>query len=292
MGDGLSHTDVFWAPPTMPAPATRSAAQQTPHHEKGPLGPVTIVPDYYGQTAPGTIRESDYKRMTDVYGRIEAGQSQVKFDDSGFFKDAKGNPISLKDQPVEYLKAMNRADDFREQYMGHLAELVKTPAGLQLLEQLDHSKHSTTIALSDNNHVDAADWKNAHVDKRGRAGKGSDTVVGIDPAATTWPARDETCNSDHVEPWTQDRSRFGFYHELVHAYFYNRGEGAIGGHNHSACAGMQWNIPNWEWQAVGLGPYARNDVSENTIRQQMGAPLRPSYGGTAYDDPDPIKHRR
>ena len=162
---------------------------------------------------------------------------------------------------------------------------VKTPAGLQLLEQLDGSKHKTTIQHGiGGNFALPGDWDQAHVQADGSRGKGSATTVIADPSATEWDG--ETCQQG-TQPWMADRPRWGFYHELVHAYQNNRGEAERDGHGHAQCVTeYPHELANEEWQTVGLGPYAARSVSENTIRAQMGVALRETYSGMRYGGSD------
>jgi hypothetical protein len=247
---------------------------------------MAVVPDnYVGPMPAGAVRQSDYQRMVRVYGNIDSGKSSVQFDTSNFFKDADGNDLSMLSDPGAYMDAIVKAAEFRGQYMGYMQDLVKTPAGLQLLEQLDGSKHKTTIQHgTGGNFAIPGEWEQAHVQVDGTRGTGSGSTVIADPNATEWDG--ETC-AQGKQPWMADRPRWGFYHELVHAYQNNRGEAERMGHGHAQCVTeYSHELANEEWQTVGLGPYASRSVSENTIRAQMGAPLRETYSGMRYDGPD------
>jgi hypothetical protein len=165
---------------------------------------------------------------------------------------------------------------------------VKTPAGLQLLTRLDRSDHKTTIQHS--TEVNAADPMTSdnnaagHLDRGGVPGGGTDVKVYAAPNLTEWDG--EMCQHGY-QPWMKDRPKFAFYHELVHAYHFNRGDNELDGHSHAQCVPeYAHEIAKKEFQAVGLGPYAANAVSENAIRSQMGAPLRPTYSGASWDGPD------
>lgn len=279
-------------PNVAPMPRPVRDAEDLTHQRQGPLGNTSVVPDdYVGPMPPGTLRETDYRRMEKVYGNIESGNSSIRFDTSSFFKDEAGKDLSLMSDPLAYLKAMGEAGQFRQQYMGYMQELVKTPAGLQLLEQLDSSKHSTTIQHGvDGNLAEPKDNEPGHLTRDGRPGAGTDVTVTGAPSQTEWDG--ETCHQGK-QPWMEDRPKFGFYHELVHAYHFNRGTNELDGHNHAACVTeYPHEIAKKEFQAVGLGPYQANAVSENAIRAQMGAPLRPTYSGTAWDDPDPWAQKK
>ena len=280
------------------------ALQQPPGHDRirteedlthqvhGPLGTMSVVPDnYVGPMPAGAVRQSDYHRMTSVYGNIASGHSQVQFDTSNFFKtgDNKDKDLSLLDDPMGYLKAMGEAAAFKQQYMHFVQDLVKTPAGLQMLETLDQSKTTTKIERADpgnGNVTQAAVSEDSIVQPDGSHGKGTSSQIWVDPTAKDWDA--ESCHSG-VQPWMADRPRFGFYHELVHAYHNSRGDAAVSPHGHgqTLCSDphdLAWPIVETEWQTAGLGPYAGSAVSENAIRAQMGGPQRPTYSGGTYED--------
>lgn len=254
--------------------------QDLTHQVQGPLGPMTVVPDDYAGPMPaGAVRQTDYHRMTSVYGNIESGQSSLQIDTSDFFKDK-----NLLQDPAGYMQAVGDAAAFRGRYMGYMQDLVKTPAGLEMLEQLDSSKFTTTLKHGEGgNAAQARDWDNAFVHD-GKPGKGSGSDVFLDPNAAEWDG--ENCHG--TQPWMTDRPRFGFYHELVHAYHNTRGDADVSEHGHgfTMCGDphdIPWPIQQTEWQTAGLGPYAGLSVSENAIRAQMGVPLRTTYSGGTYE---------
>lgn len=159
-----------------------------------------------------------------------------------------------------------------------------------MLEQLDHSKNQTVIERNgpgSGNNTEANDNDAAHLnDITRQPSAGSGSRVGVDPTATEW---DGECGE---AAWMKDRPRFGFYHELVHAYHNDRGDAEVwGGYQRAGCdAGVDQNplampIGNWEWQTAGLGPWANESVSENAIRGQLGAPMRPAYSGRTWQPP-------
>lgn len=280
----LSHQPAPVQGPQRPAPV-RDADDLT-HMRQGPLGSMAVVPDdYVGPMPPNAVRETEYRRMESVYGNIDSGQSSMQFDTSSFFK-RDGKDLSLLEDPLAYMEAVKNAGDFRSQYMGYIQDLVKTPAGLQLLEQLDGSKHTTTIERGDGvNFVEAEDNTAAHLDEQGLSRGGSKSKVSVDPTLTEWDG--EMCGGRKKQPWMENRPQFAFYHELVHAYHNVRGDAANEGHGHAQCVTeYPHELGNWEFQAVGLGPWAGNSVSENTTRAQMGAPLRPTYSGQKYGGAD------
>jgi hypothetical protein len=206
------------------------------HQVDGPLGRMTVVPDNYAGPMPsGAVRKSDYQRMVTVYGNIASGRSSVQFDMSSFFESEDGKDLSLLTNPVAYLAAMAGANEFKQQYMGYLQELVRTPAGLQLLETLDSSKYKTRIQHGEGGNATNADvTEDAYVGADGAFAKGTGSKIWVDPRATEWDA--ETCTQGR-QPWMKDRPRWGFYHELVHAYHNSRGDAVTSprGHGWTLC---------------------------------------------------------
>jgi hypothetical protein len=45
---------------------------------------------------------------------------------------------------------------------------------------------------------------------------------------------------------------------------------------------MHKDTRNSEWQATGLGPWAKDPISDNAIRRQMNKAERPEYGMVTY----------
>lgn len=275
------------APSVAPPRPVRSEEDLT-HTRQGPIGPTHVVPDgYTGPQPPGAISESDYQRMQAVYGNIASGESSLRFDTANFFQNDDGTPKSLLADPLGYAKAALDAGAFKVQYMEYVQDLVKTPAGLKMLEQLDHSKFETIISQNsagDGNNTKPDNSDNSAYDRvTGLPSKGTASKIEVDPTATVW---DGECGN---EPWMADRPRFGFYHELVHAYHNTRGDAeSWGGHLRAGCDPhvdedpVAWPIGNVEWHTAGLGPWANESVSENSIRGQMGVPLRPTYSGRTW----------
>lgn len=255
------------------------------HVNYGPLGAVPVVADaYVGPMPQNAIRESDYRRMIRIVERIDSGESSIQFDVSNFLGGEGGSPLVLTDG-VAHVKADAEAAKFKQQYVGYIRELVKTPAGLQLLTQLDGSHHKTTIKHNTaRNGVDPKNNEAGHVSPEGVPGAGTEVTVFAAPNLTEWTA--ELCHLGKQQ-WMNDRPKFAFFHELVHAYHLNRGDNELDAHGHAQCMiHYPRRIAKMEFQAVGLGPYAADAVSENAIRAQMGVPLRPTYSGATWEGSD------
>lgn len=269
--------------PALPGVASDSGGQTpaAPAKLTGPteidsvLGKMTVVPDdFMGPLQPGVVRQSEQQRMLTVYQHIASGQSQLTFDTSSIMAGK-----DLLTDPEGYQKAMAESDAFKAQYMGYLAELVKTQPGLELLSQLDSGKHKTTIqrASAYRNETEALDPANHLLRPDGTPGAGSDTIVRMNPALKSYVAPGQT-----EEPWMTERDKFGFYHELVHAYHDGRGDSAPGSHLSTGPGNYQRGLAELEFEAMGLGPYKNNGISDNAIRAAMGKAQRPNYGGYSY----------
>ena len=193
----------------------------------------------------------------ELMARITAGTSKIGFDLSQFkVAPARANEPSAKD-----LVATGQA--LHKQYLAFLEDLSKTPAGFQLLSDLEKSGFKTQIAF---------DFKGDN--RTINQGTGAWDGKGADPTIMMNPNLKSFAEGRPEQPWMTERQKYGFYHELVHAWHVSRGTMATGRHN---------DTRNSEWQVVGLGPYAKNPISENVIRSQMGKAPRPEYGLKTYD---------
>lgn len=193
--------------------------------------------------------------------RILKGQSKVGIDVSSFTP----NP-AVKDTDIGRERLATGAR-FKAQYEGYLKELAATPVGFKLLSDLDQSKHKTTIVFdlkgknqtSNPNGIDATDKK-----------KGDAPTITMNPSLKFFD--DNKGRRD--QPWMSEREKYGFYHELVHAWHITRGTQATGSHK---------GVDNSEWQATGYGPHADRDVNENAIRRAFKKAERPSYNDVTHD---------
>ena len=231
---------------------------------KSALGDMQVYPDdFVGPLPPGAVRASEHSKMLGIMTGIDAGTSQISVDTSNF---TAGKDIFT--DPLGYMKALQDAQNFKDQYTGYLRDLVKTPTGLQLLSQLDSSKYKTKIQQGPTNQTINDNVPNSllNADKTKNVGTGS--TIEMDPTATTYAKAGQV-----EQPWMTDRPRFGFYHELTHAYHDSQGETATGKHN---------GVNNWEWQVMGMGDYSKEAVSDNAIRKDFGKDQRPNYGGVTW----------
>lgn len=242
----------------------QSVAITEPTTVKSTLGNMQVYPDdFVGPLPPGAVRASEHSRMLGVMSGIESGKSQISIDTSNF--TAGIDPLA---EPEKYAQAVKDAQAFQDQYTDYMKDLVKTPTGLTMLEELHSSKHKTKIEKGNTNETrnDTLADSLLNDDKSRNVGTGSTVVVDPNLVSYKDPGQAE-------EDWMTERQRYGFYHELVHAYHDSRGETAKGSHN---------GIQNWEWQVMGMGDFSGEAVSDNAIRRDMGKQERPNYGGVTW----------
>lgn len=160
--------------------------------------------------------------------------------------------------------------EFRDARMADLKALAQTPAGFQMMSDLDASKYKTTLepGTADGNRG-RLNMPDSYLKPDGTPGKGFGITIKINPDVASFaePGQKEM-------PWMTERSKYGMYHEMVHAWHSVHGTSARGQHQ---------GIDNVEWQTTGFGPYASASVSDNIIREQMGKEKRPNYSGTVFD---------
>jgi Effector protein len=211
----------------------------------------------------GPAPKPDAAARIALVDRIANGKSSVGIDVSQF----KINPGREDAPSAQAMFATGQR--LREQYLGYMKDLAATDAGFRLLSDLDKSAHKTVIKFDfkgSDNHTRS--------DGTGGAtnGKGEAPTIIMNPNQLTF--QDLKGHSD--APWMSERPKYGFYHELVHAWHISRGTQATG---------LTGETRNAEWQAVGFGKYADKDVNENAIRRAMGKAERPDYNGYAPPRP-------
>ncbi|MGY0634636.1 M91 family zinc metallopeptidase [Luteimonas sp. A478] len=173
------------------------------------------------------------------------------------------------------------SDTFRERMEAELDFLRASPAGQQMLAELDAAAEKGNVvtirelANEQNGFAQTMDRRNAEI-RNGEAGSGSDVLVSYNP-------------SFHMDAFPS--SNVVLFHELSHAF--NGVTGTFQPGNYTG-GGPDNGISNAERQAVGLEtsndpfdydgdpstpPTTHNPIhlTENGIRREMGLPDRPSY---------------
>ena len=197
--------------------------------------------------------------------RIESGQSQIRIHSS--WNDPR--PITTPRDPKTQKQY---AEDLHKQSMQYFHDLAHTEAGFKLLSDLDASRYTILIhpweGPRNNTGWSDRDVAKAYERPDGKPSAGASARIDINASLTTFATRGEK-----EQPWMTERVKYGLYHELVHAWHGIHGTVARGDHKEQ---------PNAEFQAVGLGPWASQPISENTIRQQMGKALRPDVDRVTF----------
>lgn len=176
---------------------------------------------------------------------------------------------------------VNGSDTFQQRMEAELDFLRASPAGQQMLAELDAAAEKGNVvtirelANEQNGFAQTMDRRNAEI-SNGEAGSGSDVLVSYNP-------------SFHMDAFPT--SSVVLFHELSHAY--NGVTGTFQPGTYSG-GGPDNGISNAERQAVGLEtsndpfdydgdpdtpPTTHNPMhlTENGIRREMGLPDRPGY---------------
>jgi hypothetical protein len=219
--------------------------------------------------------EERQQRVNALIDKIASGKSQLSIDTS---------PIAQGSPQGGVVGAIDRAEGerFKKQQLEYLKELARTEVGLKLLTDLDASPLKTTIqpgsaGANETSYADrdAASYQDAANTVKG---PGSAVTIGMNPHLTSYQDPGEA-----EQPWMTERQKYGLYHELVHAWHAVNGTRAQGEHDGTDVRdGSTRSLRNAEFQAMGMGPWHDQPVSEVTIRQQMGKPARPHYDHLTY----------
>jgi Ca2+-binding RTX toxin-like protein len=177
---------------------------------------------------------------------------------------------------------VNGSDIFQQRMEAELDFLRASPAGQQMLAELDAAAEQGNVvtirelANEQNGFAQTMDRRNAEI-SNGQAGSGSDVLVSYNP-------------SFHMDAFPT--SSVVLFHELSHAY--NGVTGTFQPGTYQGEGPDSGRVSNAERQAVGLEtsnapfdfdgdpstpPTTHNPMhlTENGIRQEMGLPDRPSY---------------
>lgn len=147
---------------------------------------------------------------------------------------------------------------FKIKTIAALSELASTPTGARLINELAQAGKVIEIE-------DARD--------HGQVGN-SETFIGSNVIIRFNPDRKKLDG----ENWQQRPPSIGLGHELIHAYHDLNGTTDNGDRDYyDLTTGAKRNDPGYEVQAVGLGPYMNDPLTENNVRRDMNQPLRPHY---------------
>jgi len=111
----------------------------------------------------------------------------------------------------------------------------------------------------------------SRIDPAGKPGEGTPSIITFNPN-----------ESNYIDPEgyptrvpSSAYNPASLTHELVHAFHQMNGTSMITHHDHVWFKGTGQR--NEEERAVGIGEYEREPFSENSVRRELGMPIRKSY---------------
>jgi hypothetical protein len=233
-----------------------------------PLWVPPWVPEALRPEAERQIRAWHHKREADIAAllhRIDSGTSSISFGTGWNDPRPLGAPRGNAQAEKKY------AEQLKQQARQLLSDLAHTEAGFKLLSDLDASSFRLHVQSWSGDKNDTSFTARNLADAyelNGRPGKGSGATISINASLTTFAGPGEV-----ERPWMTERVKYGFYHELVHAWHGIHGMVARGDHR---------GQPKAEFQAVGLGTWAKEPITENAIRKQMGKEARPDVNRVTF----------
>ena len=141
----------------------------------------------------------------------------------------------------------------RNAAMTDIARILQTKGGRQLINGLDHSDHTTTLKLGDRARTNGTHRSD---------GIGGNATVHYDPGQPV-------LHPNATDPAAKNsRSDVVLFHELVHARHDTNGTDARGVlHPEDVVDSNDVGYPKDEYQAVGLGAFAKGLFTENAYRR-------------------------
>ncbi len=161
------------------------------------------------------------------------------------------------------------ADPQRDAIMANLDDLYERPRGRELLHEIQNNSQTTgnQISISSTaggNSVDNTfNWTNART-----PGVGDSSTVRFNPNSTAIGGQPRP-------------PAIGLAHELIHSYHIARGTFASGS-SVGAISGV--TTQNFEHQALGLGTYSNDRLTDNRLREERGLSLRHSHVSPDVND--------
>lgn len=251
----------------MPPPGDMCEPIEAAHGGCPPPLPRLRVP--FGLDSPELLRhleearreaEAHEAKVVALLERIDSGRSKIRVY-PGWNDPAFGPRTDWKEHQ----------EKLKKESMRIFEDLARTEVGFKLLSDLDASPHTFEIVPwggpRNETTFSERNFREAYTRPDGTPGKGDRATIKINGALSSF------AEGRPEQPWMTERVKYGLYHELVHAWHGSRGTVARGDHN---------RVPNAEWQAVGLGPFASAPITENAIRQQMGKAHRPEADGRTF----------
>jgi hypothetical protein len=146
-----------------------------------------------------------------------------------------------------------------------LNRLMRYPSGQQLIGKINSNPNQVTIKESSTGDNRTLVPLNAFRQPGAPPSKGSSSEIEYNPH--------RTFIGDGKDPWETRPPEVDLHHELYHAYDTQYGTITRG----EVQSGPLKGTPNYEMDAVGLGPSSNNPLSENALRKEMGEPIRERY---------------
>ena len=242
--------------------AAASRELSTMFNVRRPEDMVSRPGDAPTEVAGNTVTPEEYDRIVRTYSDIRLGRSDIDLNTAGM-SDAD-------------------AARFRGETMGDIGNILQTESGRALINDVAYQRddHRTTINLR-TDASGARDNSNAEGGSvPGRSGASFSDGVGGDAEVHYVPGD----NGGIVQPtmsnaWLPMRSDVTLFHELAHARHSAYGtldQNMIG----TADAANPRDVGQWggEYQAVGLGNFAGDQLTENTYRSERAAIGRSGIG--------------
>lgn len=234
--------------------------------------PATLVsgPDGPPTYAGNQVNREDFAQIARTYSDIRLGRSDIELHTTGM-------------TPSE-------AERFRTDTMGDIGNLLQTDSGRELVGSLAHQPrgHTTTIQRRHAS-PDGADTDNAEGGAPDEApegsyadGHGTDAFVAYVPGDQGGIIQPEASDA-----WLPMRSDVTLFHELVHAH--HAAYGTLDQSIVENAPDLDADTYGLEYQAVGLGDWYDDKLTENTYRMERNAigvanQGERTGGGVADDD--------
>jgi hypothetical protein len=209
-----------------------------------------VADDFAGERRPNQLTQAEYDRVERLFNDVRDGKTHLRFGG----KDLAADP------------------NFRDLVMRDIATILQTASGRALIDKLANNPNGNTVTITV--HRDAAgrpDTSNAFADaanpaERSKWGNGK----GVHAIMAYVPGRGVEIPGGSSQ-WLPLRVDVVLFHEMVHALHMTRGtmddslvQPGPGVSNGDVSAGIR----NSEYQAVGLGRYAKDPITENRYRTE------------------------
>lgn len=209
-----------------------------------------VADDFSGERRPNQLTQAEYDRVERLFNDVRDGKTHLRFGG----KDLAADP------------------NFRDGVMRDIATIMQTASGRALIDKLANNPNGNTVTVT--MHRDASgrpDTSNAFADaanpaERSKWGNGK----GVHAIMAYVPGRGVEIPGGSSQ-WLPLRVDVVLFHEMVHALHMTRGtmdDSLIQPGPGVSDADVSSRIRNSEYQAVGLGRYAKDPITENRYRAE------------------------